>query len=131
MSDLIAWKRPIQFGSYSVFNPKGTLTPTPAFQFGATSMAKYTFGTAERSPALPPSLPRGLAPGDVDGLEPESLNFADRFMSARPAETCVPAGSRLMPAGTQVSAGLALINLSAKRPAFPQAAGSCRQGWRR
>src|SRR5713101_199452 len=99
MSDLIAWKRPIQFGSYSVFNPKGTLTPTPAFQFGATSIAKYTFGTADRPPALPPSLPRGLAAGEVDAVEPESLNFADRLMRARPAETCIPPVSRLIPAG--------------------------------
>src|SRR6266853_6381616 len=98
MSDLIAWKRPIQFGSYSVFNPKGTLTPTPAFQFGATSMAKYTFGTAERPPALPPSLPRGLRAGDVDAVDPESLNFALRLISARRAETCIPPGSRLIPA---------------------------------
>src|SRR5256885_11300022 len=99
MSDLIAWKRPIQFGSYSVFNPKGTLTPTPTFQSGAGSMAKYTFGTGERSPALPPSFPRGLGAGAVDAVEPESLNFADRLISAKPAETCFPAGSKLMPAG--------------------------------
>src|SRR2546421_7955318 len=101
MSDLIAWNRPIQFGSYSVFKPKGTLTPTPIFQSAATSMAKYTFGTAERSPALPPSFPRGLAAGDVDAVEPESLNFADRLMSASPAETCIPPGSKLMPAGLE------------------------------
>src|SRR2546421_12230275 len=99
MSDLIAWNRPIQFGSYSVFNPKGTPTPTPTFQSGATSMAKYTFGTGERSPALPPLFPRGLGAGDVDAVEPESLNFAVRLMSARPAETCIPPGSRLIPAG--------------------------------
>src|SRR6266700_7186041 len=96
ISDLIAWNRPIQAGSYSVFNPKGTLTPTPAFQSGATSIAKYTFGTAERSPALPPLFPRGLP---APAVEPESLNFADRLISASPAETCIPPGSRLMPAG--------------------------------
>src|SRR2546422_2929654 len=99
ISDLIAWNRPIQAGSYSVFKPKGTLTPTPTFQSGATSMAKYTFGTAERSPALPPLFPRGLAAGDVDAVEPESLNFMDRLISARPADTCIPPGSKLMPWG--------------------------------
>src|SRR6266849_5764795 len=97
ISDLIAWNRPIQAGSYSVFNPKGTLTPTPTFQSGATSIAKYTFGTAERSPALPPLLPRGLGP--APGVEPESLHFALRLISARPAEICIPLGNRLMPAG--------------------------------
>src|SRR5258708_39388371 len=96
MSDLIAWNRPAQSALYSVFNPKGTLNPTPAFQFGATSMAKYTFGTAERPPASPPLPPRGL-PGAL--VEPESLNFADRLISARPPQTCIPLGSRLMPAG--------------------------------
>src|SRR6266853_350432 len=97
ISDLIAWNRPIQAGSYSVFNPKGTLTPTPTFQSRARSIAKYTFGTAERSPALPPSLPKGL--GRAPGVEAETLNFADRLISARPADTCIPPGSRLMPAG--------------------------------
>src|SRR5437762_388941 len=97
MSDLIAWNRPAHVGSYSVFKPKGALTPTPTFQFGATSIAKYTFGTAETPPAFPPLPPSEPIPGGA--VEPESLNFADRLMSARPAETCIPPGSRLMPAG--------------------------------
>ena len=29
ISDLTAWKRPIQLSSYSVTSPKGALTPTP------------------------------------------------------------------------------------------------------
>src|SRR5256885_15303507 len=99
MSDLIAWNRPIQFGSYSVFKPKGTLTPTPTFQSGATSLAKYTFGTAERSPALPPLFPRGLAAGGVDAGEPASPDVPDRVVTAMPAGTCIPPGSRRVPAG--------------------------------
>src|SRR2546429_3005131 len=99
MSDLIAWNRPTHVGSYSVFKPNGALTPTPTFQLGATSIAKYTFGTAERSPAFPPLPPSVPIPSGA--VEPESLNLTDRLISARPAETCIPPGSRLIPAGLE------------------------------
>src|SRR6266571_5367977 len=76
ISDLIAWNRPTHVGSYSVFKPNGTLTPTPTFQLGATSIAKYTFGTAERSPAFPPlspRLPRTSYPGRLRSARSERM----------------------------------------------------------
>ena len=35
-SDLIAWKRPTQPESHSVFSPNGAFTPTPAQRLGVS-----------------------------------------------------------------------------------------------
>src|SRR5438128_802385 len=71
----------------------------PTFQLSATSIAQYTFGTAERSPAFPPLPPSVPIPSSA--VEHESLNLTDRLISARPAETCILPGSRLLPAGSE------------------------------
>src|SRR5215475_8330199 len=57
-SDLMAWKRPTQSASHSVFRPNGALTPMPSHHVdGSISQERYALGTIDQSPASPPVPP--------------------------------------------------------------------------
>src|ERR1700704_2333119 len=94
--DLTAWKRPIQSESYSVFSPKGALTPMPNDHCGLIGTDRYSAGMPAQLPASPPVPPRGWS---VAALEPpSSLNF-DEGQIRLPATTACMLGSRDIPAG--------------------------------
>src|SRR3954452_8532506 len=97
-SDLMPWKRPIQFESYSVLRPKGTLTPTPTLQAGLRAMAKKMLG---RKVVDPPSPPVPLSAGllAAAGVLPLLLNFVDGMIANPENATCMPLPRRAIPAG--------------------------------
>src|SRR5882762_7417717 len=94
----IPWNLPIQFDSYSVLSPNGTLTPTPKFHCGLRSMAKNMLGTRASLPASPP-LPVKAALLPVPLTLPLSENFVDGEMNEPPMTKCLPEPSRAIPAG--------------------------------
>ena len=86
-SDFSAWNRPSQPLSYSVFRPNGAFTPIPKSKFSLISVLKYMLGTNAKSPAFPPSPPRGLAP---PATEPWLLNSALGLIKCKAPTACVP-----------------------------------------
>src|SRR6478672_7282645 len=85
MSDLTAWKRPIQLSSYSVTRPNGALTPTPTAHCRLIGTATYRFGTTLRLPASPPVPPSGW---NAAGSEPSSWNLNDGVMKCTASANC-------------------------------------------
>src|SRR5882762_7439357 len=97
-SDSTPWKRPIQFESYLVASPNGTLTPNPKFNLGPASMAKKKLGTSLLSPASPP-VPLNAGLLSAAGWLAPLLNFVEGTMYVPANATCLPAPRRAMPAG--------------------------------
>src|SRR5687767_3975829 len=122
ISEEIPWNRPIQSGEYSVFNPNGTLTPSPALQRGSRLIAKKALGRKAVSPASPPLLPSGRLPGATLAPFENSVEGDTTFPATA---RCRPRGSRAMPAGFHQTVEASSATAAAPAKALPNPLAPC------